>query len=216
MATIEGTAKILSDEPVQHGTALAIVPPSNLAVLPPVAPVQAETDEAMVLLWLDGLGPRTRRAYEADIRAFRHLVDKPLREIMLRDLQAYKAALAVVDEATGRPALASATQARRLSSVKSLLTAAHELGYLVLNIGSRVKLPPIKQTLAERILSDEDVREMLTLERNPGTRRCCACSTWAACASARRAASACGISSPAATPARSPSTARAARRAWCC
>ena len=170
MATIEGTAEILSDEPepsVQPGTALAIVPPSNLAVLPSVTPMQAETDEAMVLLWLGGLGPRTRRAYEADIRAFRQLVDKPLREITLRDLQAYKAALAVVDEATGRPALASATQARRLSSVKSLLTAAHELGYLALNIGSRVKLPPIKQTLAERILSDEDVREMLTLERDP-------------------------------------------------
>jgi len=145
MATIEGTAEILSDEPMQPGTALAIVPSSAVAVLPPVAPVQAETDEAMILLWLDGLSPRTRRAYGADIRVFNHLVSRPLREITL----------------------ASATQARRLSSVKSLLTAAHELGYLALNIGSRVKLPPIKQTLAERILSDEDVREMLTLERDP-------------------------------------------------
>lgn len=167
MATIEGTAEVLSDDLVQPGTALAIVLPSAVAVLQPAAPVQAETDEAMILLWLDGLSPRTRRAYEADIRAFNHLVNRPLREITLRDLQAYKAALAIVDEATGKPALASATQARRLSSVKSLLTAAHELGYLALNIGSRVKLPPIKQTLAERILSDEDVWGMLTLERDP-------------------------------------------------
>jgi site-specific recombinase XerD len=167
MATIEGTAEVLSDDLVQPGTALAIVPPSAIVALPPAAPIQAETDEAMILLWLDGLSPRTRRAYEADIRAFNHLVNRPLRKITLRDLQAYKAALTVVDEATGKPALASATQARRLSSVKSLLTAAHELGYLALNIGSRVKLPPIKQTLAERILSDDDVREMLTLERDP-------------------------------------------------
>ncbi len=167
MATIEGTAEVLSDDLVQPGTALAILPPSAIVALPPAAPIQAETDEAMILLWLDGLSPRTRRAYEADIRAFNHLVNRPLRKITLRDLQAYKAALTVVDEATGKPALASATQARRLSSVKSLLTAAHELGYLALNIGSRVKLPPIKQTLAERILSDDDVREMLTLERDP-------------------------------------------------
>ena len=167
MATIEGTAEILSDEPVQPGTALAIVPPSAIAVLAPVIPVQAETDEAMILLWLDGLSPRTRRAYEADIRAFNLAVNRPLREITLRDLQAYKAALEVQDLTTGRPALASATQARRLSSVKSLLTAAHELGYLAFNIGSRIRLPPIKQTLAERILSDDDVREMLALERDP-------------------------------------------------
>ncbi len=167
MATIEGAAEVLSDEPVQPGTALAIVPPSSVAIRAPAIPVQAETDEAMIMLWLDGLSPRTRRAYEADVRAFRHLVDKPLQAVTLRDLQAYKAMLATVDEATGKPVLASATQARRLSSVKSLLTAAHELGYLALNIGSRVKLPPIKQTLAERILSDEDVREMLTLERDP-------------------------------------------------
>ncbi len=167
MATIEGTAEILSDELTQPGTALAIVPPSSVAVLAPTAPVQAETDEAMIRLWLDGLGPRTRRAYGADIRAFNLAVNCPLREITLRDLQAYKAVLETLDPTTGKPVLASATQARRLSSVKSLLTAAHELGYLAFNIGSRVRLPAIKQTLAERILSDEDVREMLTLERDP-------------------------------------------------
>ncbi len=167
MATIEGTAEVLGDKPAPIETALAVTPPSAVAILPPAAPVQAETDGAMILLWLDGLSPRTRRAYEADLRAFRRLIDRPLRAVTLRDLQCYKAALAIVDEASGRPVLASATQARRLSSVKSLLTAAHELGYLALNIGSRVKLPPIKQTLAERILSDEDVREMLSLERDP-------------------------------------------------
>lgn len=176
MATIEGTAEKLADEHVEPGTALALVtgtalalvtPPSIPALMLPIAPLQAETDEAMILLWLDGLGPHTRRAYEADIRRFRNLVGKSLQQVTLRDLQGYKAMLATVEEATGKPCLASATQARRLSSVKSLLTAAHELGYLVLNIGSRIKLPPIKQTLAERILSDEDVREMLTLERDP-------------------------------------------------
>lgn len=168
MATIEGTAEKLADEHVEPRTGLVLVTlPSIPAPMLPIAPVQAETDEAMILLWLDGLRPHTRRAYEADIKLFRNLVGKPLQQVTLRDLQGYKAMLATVEEATGKPRLASATQARRLSSVKSLLTAAHELGYLTLNIGSRIKLPPIKQTLAERILSQEDVIEMLALERDP-------------------------------------------------
>jgi len=168
MATIEGTAEKLADEHVEPRTGLVLVTlPSIPAPMLPIAPVQAETDETMILLWLDGLRPHTRRAYEADIKLFRNLVGKPLQQVTLRDLQGYKAMLATVEEATGKPRLASATQARRLSSVKSLLTAAHELGYLTLNIGSRIKLPPIKQTLAERILSQEDVIEMLALERDP-------------------------------------------------
>jgi integrase len=50
--------------------------------------------------------------------------------------------------------------------VKSLLSFGHELGYLVFNVGAPLKLPAVKQVLAERILSEDAVLHMLALERN--------------------------------------------------
>jgi hypothetical protein len=51
--------------------------------------------------------------------------------------------------------------------VKSLLTFGQKTGHLVLNVGTPVRLPKIKQTLAEPILDEGAVLHMLTLERNP-------------------------------------------------
>jgi site-specific recombinase XerD len=85
--------------------------------------------------------------------------------------------------------LATASQARRLSSVKSLLSFGHKTGYLAVNVGAPIRLPKIKQRLAERILSEDDVLQMLALERQPrATGRSCGCSTSAACASPSSAA----------------------------
>jgi integrase/recombinase XerD len=64
-------------------------------------------------------------------------------------------------------ALASASQARKLSSVKSLLTYAHRLGYVTFNVGAAVKLPSVKATLAERIMDEADVQRLLALEGDP-------------------------------------------------
>ncbi len=64
-------------------------------------------------------------------------------------------------------ALATATQARRLSAVKSLLSFGHKTGYLAVNVGAAVRLPKVKGTLAERILAMDAVLHMLALERNP-------------------------------------------------
>ena len=134
-------------------TALVVVAPPALPVL-----IQADSDERLLQFWLHAKSPRTQRAYRADVR--RCLVDigKPLRQLMLGDIQAYKDSLLE---------LAAASQARKLSALKSLLSFGHELGYLAYNVGAAVKLPPIKQTLAERILSEDAVINMLALERNP-------------------------------------------------
>lgn len=51
--------------------------------------------------------------------------------------------------------------------MKSLLTFGQKTGHLVLNVGTPVRLPKIKQTLAEPILDEGAVLHMLTLERNP-------------------------------------------------
>lgn len=50
----------------------------------------------------------------------------------------------------------SATVALAASALKSLFTFAQEVGFLRFNIGAAVKVPPIKNTLAERIMSEVD------------------------------------------------------------
>lgn len=129
-------------------------PPRRTAVVP----VQAETDTQLVALWLHGRSPGTQRAYAADIAAFRAHVARPLPAVTLGDVQGFADALA---------RLATATQARRLSAVKSLLTFGHRAGYLHVNVGAALRLPKVKGTLAERILDMDAVLLMLALERNP-------------------------------------------------
>jgi site-specific recombinase XerD len=59
--------------------------------------------------------------------------------------------------------LAPATRALRLSSVKSLVAFGHRLGYLAFNVGGAVRLPPRKDTLAERILPEGAVQRLLVV-----------------------------------------------------
>jgi len=109
-------------------------------------------------LWLHGRSPGTQRAYAADVLAFRAHVGCTLPQVTLGDLQGFQDSLAP---------LATATQARKLSAVKSLLSFGHRTGYLVVNVGAAVRLPKIKDALAERILDMDAVLHMLALERNP-------------------------------------------------
>lgn len=145
---------------IREGGALLVPDGLPLAVAPP--PLQADSDETLLRLWLHGRSPRTRRAYAADVAVFRALLGKPLRQITLGDMQAYKDALAS-GAAGGRP-LSSASQARKLSAVKSLLSFGQELGYLPFNVGTPVRLPAVRQVLAERILAEDAVQRLLHLE----------------------------------------------------
>ncbi len=63
--------------------------------------------------------------------------------------------------------LADASRARSLSAVKSLLSFGCRIGYLPFNVGAPVRLPRLKDTIAERILAEEQVLKMLTLEAKP-------------------------------------------------
>jgi len=56
------------------------------------------------------------------------------------------------------------TVSRRLAAVKSLLTFGHKIGYLKFNVGSIIKIPTLKNTLAERILSIQQVQTIIALE----------------------------------------------------
>ena len=121
-------------------------------------PAQARSDAHLVALWLHGRSAGTGRAYQADLAAFRAHVRLPLREVTLGDVQGYQDTLGH---------LATASQARKLSAVKSLLSFGHKTGYLVVNVGAPIRLPRIKGTLAERILDVDAVLHLLALERHP-------------------------------------------------
>ena len=126
---------------------------------PAAFPRQAETDEQLIRLWLHGRPATTTRAYTADVDRFRTFVGKSLPSVTVGDVQAF------ADSLDG---LADASRARKLSAVKSLLSFGHRIGYLPFDVGRPVRLPRIKDTIAERILPEDTVLAMITLE--PGQR----------------------------------------------
>src|SRR5687768_6461551 len=102
------------------------------------------TDQQLIAAWLFGLAAETQRAYSRDVAGCLAFVGVPLRQVRLTDLQAWAASLG------GAPS----SRARAIAAVKSLLSFAHsDAGYLPFNVGKRLKIPPLKDTLAERILS---------------------------------------------------------------
>ena len=78
------------------------------------------------------------------------------REITLQDLQAY------ADSLDG---LSANTRKRAINSVKSLFTFGHKLGYLPFNVAAALKAPKVKNTLAERMLSESEVLTMIALTK---------------------------------------------------
>ena len=121
-------------------------------------PVQADNDGTLIALWLAGKADRTRRAYRDDVAAFLRFASKSLRQVTLADLVAWGETLG---------GLAPASRARKLGAVKSLAAFGHRIGYLVFDIGAPLKLPAVKNTLAERILGEGDVLRLLTVETSP-------------------------------------------------
>jgi integrase/recombinase XerD len=119
-------------------------------------PPQAHSDGQLVELWLHGRPPHTQRAYAGDIVRFLGGAGKPaLPGVTLADLQGF------ADTLTG---LAPASRYRILSAVKSLLAFGHRIGYLAFDVGRALRLPPVRNRLAERILPEADVHRMLILE----------------------------------------------------
>ncbi|WP_018263352.1 tyrosine-type recombinase/integrase [Methylobacterium sp. WSM2598] len=138
----------------------ALVPRPSAPVADGPTP-QADSDAHLIRLWLArSASPNTRRTYARQAARFRAQVGKPLGSVRVGDLQDYLA---------GLPG-SSATVALAASVLKSLLTFAHELGYLPFNVGAVLKAPPVKTTLAERILDEAAVHRMLALEPAPRNR----------------------------------------------
>ncbi len=130
--------------------------PQNAPVLP-----TSSHDSSVIQMWLYGRPASTQGVYSGAVREFMAHSGKSLPATTLSDIQTFHQSLTH---------LATSTQCTKLNAIKSLLTFAYKAGYLPVNVGIAVQMPRIKNTLAERILSEEDVLRMLALERDPRDR----------------------------------------------
>jgi integrase/recombinase XerD len=119
------------------------------------------SDDQLLGLWLHGRSPNTQAAYRADIERLRSRASKPFRSLTLADLQQFADSLAD---------LAPSSRYRTLAAVKSLLAFAHRIGYLPFDVGRALRLPPVRNRLAERILPEDDLHRILSLEPDPRNR----------------------------------------------
>lgn len=140
---------------MENGAELIIAPARAGGVIPQ----QAESDEHCIRLWLDGhRSDHTRRAYQTDLGSFFAVVRKPLRQVTLGDVQTYAESITH---------LAPASRARKLAALKSLFTFGHRIGFLPFDVGAPIRLPAVKNVLAERILEQNDVVRLIALEPVP-------------------------------------------------
>lgn len=132
--------------------------PQSISAVPVLT--QADTDEQLISLWLHGKSKHTQRYYKKDVEHFFATVKKPLKTVILSDLQKFADILSNAD-------LVDGSKRRILSSVKSLISFAHKLGYLPFDISRPLILPTPKDTLAERILSENEVHKIIDAEPMP-------------------------------------------------
>ncbi len=122
---------------------------------------RASSDDQLLEIWIHGRSRHTQRAYRADIERFRVGAGKPLGQVTLSDLQQFAGSL---------NGLAPASRYRTLSAIKSLLAFGHQIGYLPFDVGRALRLPAVRNRLAERILPEADLHRILSLELNARNR----------------------------------------------
>jgi integrase/recombinase XerD len=121
---------------------------------------QTSGDEQLLVLWLHGRSVKTQQAYRSDAGRFFKFVHKELHQITLGDLQGFADSLQA-------GSMAPASRHRILSAMKSLFGFGHRIGYLAFDVARPLRLPPLRDRLSERILTEDQVLRMIALERHP-------------------------------------------------
>ena len=115
---------------------MEVVPVTTGGLQPQVNNVSGATsDTHLITLWLTQKGRRSKntlRVYEYEVDRFFDVVGKPLRAVTVTDMQGYIKHL----EDLG---LAPATQARALSTIRSLFAFAQKTGYIQFNVTQAVE-----------------------------------------------------------------------------
>jgi integrase/recombinase XerD len=113
----------------------------------------ARSDADLVKLWLARRPKTTRKAYQQDLAWW------TARGLFASGLAGLR--LLHVDQALEGVELGGSTLVRRVSSLRSLLSFAHKVGYLAINIGAVIQTRPPPNKLAERILDPDEVLRLL-------------------------------------------------------
>jgi integrase/recombinase XerD len=90
---------------------------------------------------------------------FLECTSKSLADVTLADVQQFATELA-------NSQLAQSSQAKMLSAIKSLLSFAYKLGITPVNVGAAIKSPSPKNALAERILPEVEVQQLMASATN--------------------------------------------------
>ncbi|MBD2533731.1 tyrosine-type recombinase/integrase [Nostoc flagelliforme FACHB-838] len=119
------------------------------------------TTSELIDLWLHGKSKNTQQSYSRLTHSFlTHIGNKPLREVTLMDLQTWETTLSGSDN----------SKRTAVGAIKSLFSFAKQLGVISANMGILVKSPKVKNRLAERILTEEEVKRVMNASVVPRDR----------------------------------------------
>lgn len=105
------------------------------------------------MLWLGDKSRTTQVSYNSTVTKFIEFIAKPLAEVKLEDLQLWERGL--------KARFKDTTVANKVLVIKSLFSFCVKVGYLTFNVGSFLKTPKAKETIAERILDIESVKGLI-------------------------------------------------------
>lgn len=109
------------------------------------------TNTELINLWLHGKSANTVDGYRRYAeRFFTSVGNKPLGEVTLMEFQLWEMSLKCGDN----------SKRVAVGAIKSLFSFAKELGVISSNLGILVKSPKAKNRLAERILTEEEVKKL--------------------------------------------------------
>jgi integrase/recombinase XerD len=115
-------------------------------------PAQAADDAGLIELWLHGRPCTTRQAYTRDMELFLGFVLKPQAMVTVGDIQRWMDSLVN---------LKPSSRSRRLSAIKSLFGFAQRVGYVHFNCTAPLRLPAVRDQLAQRIVPEASIHRML-------------------------------------------------------
>ena len=135
-------------------TAASAVEQNDTSVQAEGVETDGAADGELIAAWLHGRPPSTRETYGRVASAFLRFVRKSFADVELEDLQRYASSI---------EHQAPATRARKLATLRSLLTFAAEEGHVERNVARTMKPPRSRDDLAQRILSEGEVTRMVYL-----------------------------------------------------
>ena len=114
----------------------------------------AKTDKEVISLWLSDKSKTTIKTYGYTLKAFFDLFPIPLNQIKVDTLVAFKEYLINKDYAL-------ATINNKLMAIKSLLTFAHKIGYLIFNCGAVVRSIKSKDIINNKVLMEDEIKALI-------------------------------------------------------